>query len=215
MFSADEVELSDDLYWSSAFAVECDGDSVIEFYLNILRLVGSFFWRACPLVNFWGRLSFWILECATFYGSTPKILVDSVRVPKIYWNRYCVFLRVLNLFLSGEVPFSSGCNDLQCRIVGLDRNLESHLVVALSSTSMSYTDGSFFVGEIDKFASDEGSSQGRAYWIFPFVQSVGFDCWEDVVFDELSLHVEGVMANCANVFGFGFYLGEVICLADV
>src|SRR3989442_14769037 len=79
---------------------------------------------------------------------------------------------------------------------------------------MGYTDGSFLVGEIDKFASDEGSSQSRAHWIFPLIQSVGFDCWENLVFDELSLHAEGVVANAADLLGFTFNPGKIICLPE-
>ena len=122
-------------------------------------------------------------------------------------------LRVLDLARArGELPAADRTEDVERRVEGLALELETHLVVALASTTMGDGDGALGLGHLHEMTADGGTRQGGEQRVLVLVHAVGEDCLGNEVLAELITDVDVIGGDGTEHLGLLVHGIDVLAL---
>ncbi len=84
-----------------------------------------------------------------------------------------------------QIPLAPGRDDFDAGLERIVSQLEAHLIVALAGGAMGNRVGFFLHGDVDLPLGDQRPGDGGAEQIGSFVNGVGAQHRENVIFDEL------------------------------
>src|SRR5438552_6918148 len=132
MLAAQVVQALDEWHAIQVLAVQSDGNAMFELYLYILGGVGGLDRIDGPGEGVFGRLDPRIFKDARLAASSPEIQVDAVRAFLGRFHGDAMLGGELDLLVAGHLPFADRGDDSESRVERLERDVETHLVVALA-----------------------------------------------------------------------------------
>src|SRR5258708_14589267 len=114
-----------------------------------------------PGIDLLRRLLPGIFQYAALDAAPPQVLVDRIRAGISYIDRDAMLSGISYLVVTRHAPLTHGRNDFQVRRKRVDRDIEAHLIIALTCTAMSYGHRAFRVGHLDQQACNQWTCQGR------------------------------------------------------
>ena len=130
-------------------------------------------------------------------GEVPQVHILGVVGLTCDLDRNIVSLCVLDLLLTGlDVPDSPGSDDLHFRSKSLDRQLKTHLVVALTGAAVADSVSAFLACDLHDTLCDRRTSEGSTEQI-AFVLCASLEGREDEVVYELVLDILNIQLGSA------------------
>ncbi len=197
-------------------AVQADGVALLEFDLDVLRLVRRLFGADRELVHLLLGLVPGVFEDAALVGEVKDVAVAAVDVLLGLGYRDVVLLGVTDGVLAAlDFPLAPGGDDLELGVQGHNGELEAHLVVAFAGAAVRYRLRALGLGGFDEFLGDQGPGHGGAEQVIALVDRAGLHGGEDVVLQEFLPQV--LDDELARAGGDGFFIeaAQILVLAQV
>ena len=157
-----------------------------EAGLIVLRLVGGVF------------------EVETLVAQVPQVLILGVVGLTVDLQGDVVCLGVVDLLVTAlDVPLTPGSDDGHIGAESFQRQLETHLVVALAGAAVADGVCAFLDGDVGQSLCDAGTCEAGTQQVV-LILCAELQGGEDVVLDEVLLQVEDVQLGSAGSLGLLF-----------
>ena len=189
-----------------------------EFDFHYLRFVRRRLGRHGPAPDALVRLGPGILQVAALVGNVQQVGVHGIRrlVLLLEIDRYVVIPAIGQQLLPGvQVPLPPRSNHLDVGIQRIGAQLEPHLVVALAGCAVRDGVGAGFFRDFHQAPGDQRPGNGGAQQVFPFIQRIRAEHWQNVVPGECLLQVFDVDFLHAHRSRLGARRLHLLALADV
>ena len=145
----------------------------------------------------------------------PQVFIFRVVGLTIDLERDVVRLGVLDLLLTGfDIPFSPRRDDRHIRSEMFDRQLKTHLIVALAGASVADRVRAFFERYVHKALCDAGS-RGRGAQQIVFVDSARLHGGDDIFIDIFLGQIQHIELGRAGLDRLFLESVELIVLTDI
>ena len=187
VFSAECIELFDDVGYFHFFAVDRLRNTCLKCHCHIFRLVRSFLrryreYKKIVIVWLYRR----IFQLKAFVADMPQVTVAAVAVFCIKRKIDAVCFAVLDLIFTGlhcpEICHTPRSDDLDVRSKSFDAKFETDLVVSFSCSAVADGNSAFLTCNLDQFLSDGRTCHGCSEQICVFIYSACFYARHDKIF---------------------------------
>ena len=205
VLAAQLVQLFDQLDRADLFTVQRDRNTLFKRQRNISGLVGGHFGgnahlQEAGLVIL--RLVRRILEVEALVREMPQVLVLRIVRLAVDLQRDIVRLGVVDLLLAGlDAPLTPRGDDRHLRRKRLDRQLETHLIVAFARAAVADRVRTLGQRDFNNPLGDHRPRKRRAQQIFALVHRARLHRGEDVVLDEFLLQILDIQLGGAGLDG--------------
>ena len=189
VFSAQRVELCDDLRYFHLFAVDALRNTCLKCHSYILSFIRGFLGRNAEYKEIViVRLICRILQLKTFVADVPQVAVAAVAVLRIKGKINAVLLAVLDLILAGlhgpDICHTPRSDNLQIRSESFDTQFKTDLVISLSCGAVADRCGAFLAGDLYQPLRDDRTGHGCSEKVFVLVYSARLHAGHDVFVTE-------------------------------
>jgi len=106
MLTSDNIHFLDKVSQFHFFTIKSNWFPFLKSYIYILSFIGCRLWWVSNSKSFFRSLVPRIFKNTTLIGTSPKVLVDWVRIIKVCRNWNTISLSILNFFLTRPFPFT-------------------------------------------------------------------------------------------------------------
>ena len=186
---------------------------------DVAHLIGRLHGRNAHLQEslfFILRFVGWILEVKPFVRKVPQVFVLGIVGFTVDLEGNIVRFRVFDLlFAALDVPDPPGCDDRHFGRERLDRQFETHLIVALARAAMADRVGALFLGDVHDRLCNDGTRKRRAEQIFVLIDGACLHGREDIVLDKFLLQIEHIEFGRARLLCLFLQSVQFRSLSDV
>lgn len=199
---------------------ELDGDTLLELDGEVLWCVGGVGGVDSKLPHVLGGSGIGVLKNTSFERDVSQVLIGRPGLSLGLGHSNTLIGSVVEQILSSnksldELGVSPGSNDLDIGLKGVERQLESDLVVTLSSAAVGNGEAALLLGNLDLGLSDDGSGQRGTEQVNVLVDGVGLDGGEAQLLNELLSDVLDNELDGADLEGLLSSSLEVLLLANI
>src|SRR5258708_3177335 len=152
-----------------------------------------------PGIDLLWRLLPGIFQYAALDAASPQVLVDRIRAGIGYIDRDTMLSSISYLVVTRHAPLTHGRNNFQVRRKRVDRDIEAHLVIALTCTAMGHSHRAFRVGHLDQQPWNQWTCQGRRQGILPLVDRPSLQSGPHKVAHKISTPIDDQAFDRANL----------------
>ncbi len=136
-------------------------------------------------------------------ANVPDISVTAVGTVRRKWKVDTMCLAIFNFRLAGihcPLVISPRSDNLNVRSQCFNAKLKTNLVIALASSAVANSSGTFFSCNFHKFLCDKGSCHRGSQKIFIFIDGICLHAGNDVLVTEFVNYILNVELLCATRF---------------
>ena len=218
IFTADAIQLGQDLGRSHVLAVDGNDVALAVGQLDIGRCVWSCFRRDSPLPHVLFMLGPGVFQHTALVGDVQQVGIHGIRrfLLAVALDRDGVLLGVIHQFLTRQqIPFAPRGDHFDARLERIGTQLETHLVVTLAGGAVGDGVSAGFIGDFNQALGDQRTGNRGAQQVFAFVHGVGAEHGEDEVANELFAQVIDVDLLDAQSLRLGARRLHFFALAEV
>ncbi|BBG29740.1 sugar kinases, ribokinase family [Zymobacter palmae] len=206
VFATQTVQFGQQLVRCQFLAIQRNRITVAVGDFEVGRSIRSLLGADTPTPHVIFRFGPRVFQHAALIGDVQQVGIHRVRgfflvLSVVYWD--VVLFTVGHQFFTGvEIPFTPRRDDLDTRFERISAQLETHLVVTFTGSTVCDGIGTGFIGDFNQSSSDERTCDGSTQQVLTFIDGVGTEHREYIVTHE----------GFAQIFNVDFLDAQLTCL---